>query len=78
MTIAVNSKEVSKLMKPIVPDVEAYLQKKLNNRQIRVSFVIKPDEEQKVTYTPQQLYKQMLKENSALKALNNQLGLKID
>ena len=78
VTIAVNSKEVSKLMKPIVPDVEAYLQKKLNNRQIRVSFVIKPDEEQKVTYTPQQLYKQMLKENSALKALNNQLGLKID
>ena len=78
VTIDVNSEESARHIQPLVPQVESYLQRELNNRLIKISFTVKTEETQEEVYNPQQLYKQMLKENPALEALNKHLGLRID
>lgn len=78
VAINVGSKDIIEYMKPIIPQIEAYLQKALGNRNISVGFAMQEEEQQKVLYNPNKLFKQMLKENPALEALNSQLGLRID
>jgi len=78
VVINVSSTEIIEYMKPIIPQVEAYLQKALDNRNISVNFAMQKEEQQKILYNPNKLFKQMLKENPALETLNNHLGLRID
>lgn len=65
-------------LKPVLPKMQSYLRKQLNNRVLQLLPKVIVTEQQTLRYNPRELFNKLLQENKGLAELTNELGLELD
>lgn len=76
--VHVNNELVRKFMAPEIPKIENYLQRQLDNRNLKIILKVLVSEKQNMRHNPSELFDKLVMEHQGIAKLKNDLGLILD
>ena len=76
--VHVNNEVVRKFMAPEIPKIENYLQRQLDNRNLKIILKVLVSEKQNMRHNPSELFDKLVMEHEGIAKLKNDLGLILD